>query len=69
MHRYAAELVARGGHLRQLARHMLGLYHGAPRAKLWRRMLSDPARLARNDPALLLEAFEAVEDDALPCAA
>jgi len=47
--------------LRLVARHMLGLYHGHPRARLWRRMLSDPARLARNDPRLLLEALDAVE--------
>jgi tRNA-dihydrouridine synthase A len=47
--------------LRSVARHMLGLYHGTPRARLWRRMLSDAAQLKRNDPALLLEALEAVE--------
>jgi len=58
---YAARQVAAGVALRQITRHMLGLYHRAPRARLWRRMLSDPARLARNDAALLLEALEAVE--------
>jgi tRNA-dihydrouridine synthase A len=47
--------------LRHVARHMLGLYHGHPRARLWRRMLSDPARLSQNDPRLLLEALDAVE--------
>ena len=47
--------------LRHVARHMLGLYHGHPRARLWRRMLSDAARLSRNDPALLGEAMAAVE--------
>lgn len=47
--------------LRYVARHMLGLYHGHPRARLWRRMLSDPARLAQNDARLLLEALDAVE--------
>jgi tRNA-dihydrouridine synthase A len=46
--------------LRHVTRHMLGLYHGQPRARLWRRMLSDSAALARNDPALLREALEAV---------
>jgi tRNA-dihydrouridine synthase A len=54
---YAAGLPS----LRLVARHMLGLYHGHPRARLWRRMLSDPARLSRNDPRLLLEALDAVE--------
>ncbi|MBV8030934.1 MAG: tRNA dihydrouridine(20/20a) synthase DusA [Betaproteobacteria bacterium] len=47
--------------LRAVARHMLGLYHGTRRARLWRRMLSDPAQLRRNDPRLLLEALDAVE--------
>jgi hypothetical protein len=40
---------------------MLGLYHGHPRAKLWRRMLSDPVALKRNDPQLLLRALDVVE--------
>jgi tRNA-dihydrouridine synthase A len=47
--------------LRSIARHILGLYHGQPHARIWRRMLSDSARLKRNDPALLLEALERVE--------
>jgi len=47
--------------LRHVARHMLGLYHGHPRARLWRRMLSDPVRLSQNDPRLLLDALDAVE--------
>jgi tRNA-dihydrouridine synthase A len=63
MHAYAERWIAQGGELRQIARHMLGLYHGVPRARLWRRMLSDAASLAKNDPALLLEALDAVETD------
>ena len=47
--------------LRSITRHMLGLYHGAPRARLWRRMLSDAPRLRENRAELLLEALEAVE--------
>ena len=62
--RSTAEYAARLPSLRHVARHMLGLYHGHARARLWRRMLSDPAALARNDPALLLEALEAVESGA-----
>jgi tRNA-dihydrouridine synthase A len=57
MAEYAAGLPG----LRLVARHMLGLYHGHPRARLWRRMLSDPARLSQNDPRLLLDALDAVE--------
>lgn len=47
--------------LRQVVRHMLGLYHGMPHARIWRRMLSDSERLKRNDAGLLLEALELVE--------
>jgi tRNA-dihydrouridine synthase A len=47
--------------LRAIARHLLGLYHGLPRARLWRRLLSDPARLSENRPELFYEAREAVE--------
>ena len=61
MHRYACEMVARGWTLRSIARHMLGLYHGLPRARLWRRMLSDAGFLKENNPELLLRALEATE--------
>ncbi|MCS6995381.1 MAG: tRNA dihydrouridine(20/20a) synthase DusA [Casimicrobiaceae bacterium] len=45
--------------VRDVARHLLGLYAGLPGGKRWRRMLSDPAALARNDPGLLTEAARA----------
>jgi len=58
---YARDAIAMGFSLRNVTRHMLGLYHATPRARLWRRMLSDAALLQRNDPALLLQALDAVE--------
>ena len=61
MHHYCKKNIPQGVSIRHVARHMLGLYHGHRRARLWRRMLSDPARLSQNDSALLLEAMEAVE--------
>jgi len=60
------EYASKQSSLRAVARHMLGLYHGHRRARLWRRMLSDSARLSQNDPALLLEAMEAVESSKFP---
>jgi tRNA-dihydrouridine synthase A len=57
MHRYAVTEAARGTRLRAIARHMLGLYHGQPNARAWRRTLSDARLLAINDPALLLDAI------------
>ena len=47
--------------IRHVTRHMLGLYHGHNKARLWRRLLSDAERLRPNRPELLLEALEAVE--------
>ena len=61
MHEYCVKSVSRGVSLRHVARHVLGLYHGHPRARLWRRMLSDSTRISQNEPALLLEAPDAVE--------
>jgi len=58
---YLEDQVGKGTPVRSVARHMLGLYHGTRRARLWRRMLSDAAALRRNDPALLLETLDAVE--------
>jgi tRNA-dihydrouridine synthase A len=49
------------GSLRHVTRHMLGLYHGHRKARLWRRVLSDSERLRHNRPQLLLEALELVE--------
>ena len=61
---YAREETARGEPLRSIARHMLGLFHGQPRARLWRQMLSDASSLARNDASLMLEALDAVSPSA-----
>jgi tRNA-dihydrouridine synthase A len=54
-----------GVEVRHLARHMLGLYHGEPAARRWRRLLSDSAALAANDPGLLLRARDEVEAAAM----
>ena len=61
MFEYCRDFPGESFSLRSVARHMLGLYHGMPRARLWRRKLSDAALLAKNDPGLLLETLEAVE--------
>ncbi|MEY4873257.1 MAG: hypothetical protein RLZZ563_2587 [Pseudomonadota bacterium] len=38
---YIADHLAVGGRLHQITRHMLGLFHGKPGARLWRRVLSE----------------------------
>jgi len=41
---YAAAMAGTGVRSRHISRHMLGLFHGLPGARAWRRWLSDPQR-------------------------
>jgi tRNA-dihydrouridine synthase A len=43
MRPYIADHLAAGGRLHQITRHMLGLFHGQPGARGWRRVLSEGA--------------------------
>jgi tRNA-dihydrouridine synthase A len=43
MRPYIAAHLASGGRLHQISRHMLGLFHGRPGARCWRRALSEGA--------------------------
>jgi len=58
---YAAVQMARGVHLRAIARHVLGLYHGQSGGRRFRQILSDAARLRTGGPELFEEALAAVE--------
>lgn len=66
---YANAQVQSGTQLRTITRHMLGLYHGQPNARAWRRLLCDPARLAENSADLILEARQLVEEEAIEISA
>ena len=59
LYRYMAEQIAagRGTAVRHMAKHYLGLMHGLPNARRWRRMLSDSSLLSANRPELILEAY------------
>ncbi|GMV58542.1 MAG: hypothetical protein AMXMBFR72_16490 [Betaproteobacteria bacterium] len=59
MEAYLARRVAAGDAPRAIVCHMLGLYHGRPGARAWRRMLSDPAFLAREGANALAAAAQA----------
>ncbi len=50
---YACALASRGGRVRDLTRHVLGLFNGLPGARRWRRTLSDARLLAANDWRLI----------------
>ncbi|MEO8674588.1 MAG: tRNA-dihydrouridine synthase, partial [Casimicrobiaceae bacterium] len=58
---YAESQLACGVLLRAITRHVLGLYHGCPGGRHFRRILSDAAKLRDAGPGLLLEAMAAVE--------
>ena len=58
---YAQRQIAEGVPLRSIVRHMLGLYHGRPGARAWRRTLSDARLLADADAGLLMQAMREVE--------
>ncbi len=54
---YVERHVAAGGRLSNITRHVLGLYHGQPRGKTFRRFLSENAQHRAADASVLLEAL------------
>ena len=58
---YADAQLARGVHLRAIARHVLGLYHGQSGGRRFRQILSDAQKLRDAGPELFEEAMTAVE--------
>ncbi|MGD9828431.1 MAG: tRNA dihydrouridine(20/20a) synthase DusA [Hyphomicrobiaceae bacterium] len=60
---YVAGELAKGARLSQMTRHLLGLYHGAPRARLFRRYLAENAPRAGAGIEVLVEALAIVEPD------
>ena len=64
---YAEQALARGARPNQVARHLLGLMQGQPRARAYRRLLSERAHLPGAGPALLRDALCLIQDiDARP---
>jgi tRNA-dihydrouridine synthase A len=69
---YAERHLSAGGRLNNIARHVLGLYHGRPLAGLFRRHLAENAPVAGAGAEVLAEATRLVENDigaGLPAAA
>jgi len=61
MSAYAARHIAAGGRLGHVTRHMVGLFHGLPGARLYRQILSADAVRQGAGPEVLRKAFAAVE--------
>lgn len=57
MQAYARLHIEGGGRLHHVGRHMLGLFHGQPGARSWRRMLSQNMHRADAGPELFLDAL------------
>jgi len=57
---YVDAHIARGGKLSNVTRHVLGLYHGEPRGRLFRRHLSERAVLAGANSDVVREAIDVV---------
>jgi tRNA-dihydrouridine synthase A len=62
---YTESHIAAGGRLNNVVRHVLGLYHGEPRARLFRRRLSEEAVKAGAGIGVILEALALVEGRAM----
>lgn len=58
---YAGNEMARGVPLAAVTRHILGLYHGEPGGRLWRRVLSQEAHRTGAGPEVIRRALAAVE--------
>lgn len=61
MRSYIDVCLQRGDKLRNISRHILGLFQGEYGARQWRRMLSDASLLKYADSTLLLRALEQVQ--------
>ncbi len=57
---YAEGWLAQGGRLAAVTRHMLGLFYGQPRARLWRRRLTVDGARADAGPDVIRRALDAV---------
>ena len=60
---YAERHVRNGGRLNNIVRHVLGLYHGRPRARAFRRHLSERAPREGAGVEVLLQAIRIAESD------
>ena len=59
---YVESQIAKGARLHQMTRHILGLFQNVPRAKVWRRYLSENAPKSDAGADILLDALSYVTD-------
>jgi len=54
---YAEQRIANGSRLNHLSKHVVGLYHGEPRSRLWRRHISENAHIPGSSTEVLKAAY------------
>lgn len=57
---YIIKHMDEGGRLHNITRHILGLFHGMPGARKWRRILSENATKPNADESVVLEALNSI---------
>ena len=63
---YCENQLRSGQTLSRLTRHLLGLFHGLPGARSWRRVLTEESRQSGADATLLLRALAGVKTTRIP---
>ncbi len=58
---YINQHLLEGGRLNHITRHILGLFHGVPGARAWRRILSEKSPVKGADSTVVLEALNCIE--------
>lgn len=63
-YQYACRILhqERDTHIRDLVRPALGFFHGEVGARAWRQVLSDSTWLKKNDPKIIMKAYQAVKE-------
>jgi len=64
MNAYLESQLQQGVAAKHVSRHMLGLFHGLPGARAWRRYLSENAHLDDGNAGLLRQALMAMREAA-----
>jgi tRNA-dihydrouridine synthase A len=63
---YIEQQLERGVYLAAMTRHILGLFHGQPGARVWRRYLSENAHRAGANSSVVRAALEQMQQAARP---
>ena len=63
MYPYIETHLSNGGKLIQVSRHMLGLFHGLPGGRIWRRHISENAFKSTSGIEIIEQAYQLVKDE------